>query len=499
MYFSDLTGNWNTGPNNYWGEIVRDSADRFPEVFVGRITAYYPAEVSNWRIKTLHYEKTPGVIFDSVLWVYAGCFGIGDVPSAFPPHFGHIEAEDNDADVALQKIDRGYGLINVNCHGEICNFELREWDSNPYIYSWRSDSAGPLSAGLNWLTNVNKYFVGYSPSCDCGAFDSLAHTQEYPYGSDTCIEDAFVDAYLYNHQGSQGPYGACAYLTNTRLGWLYKSHDLQYEFYMQLFATMHIIPPIEPYASRIGVAEALSKCGGRINWNAHYYPPDPLPDEIDRYVCYTNNLFGSPYTEVWTRTPKNLTVSHPNHIYVGVPTNFTVTVKEAITQTPVQYAKVCLNKPGDIYQVGPTNANGRVTFNITAQSTGTLKVTVTRCHNLNNYTQYRPSQTTCEVIRPPGGGQATGTEEILPAILCITGLPALVRDYLAVSYGVPLQGDALLTIYDVTGSKVKTVRISLRPGFYSKNIETKDLPSGIYFIVLKQNNEQVSKKFLLIR
>lgn len=195
-------------------------------------------------------------------------------------------------------------------------------------------------------------------------------------------------------------------------------------------------------------------------------------------------------------------VSHPGQIYAGQQVQFTVAVKDATTGRGLRYAKVCLNKPGDIYQVGSTNSNGQVTFTITPQSTGTIKVTVTRLHNADNltYNQYRPSQTICQVLEPQGGVQSSGSDELLPTSLCITHFPIFAKENLKISYGIPENGDVSLTVYDVTGSVVKAItHTHHHPGYYSEMINTEGLSSGVYFLVLKQNNEKVSKKFLLIR
>lgn len=116
LYFSDLTGNWDVNGNSHWGEMEVDSADRFPEVFVGRITAYNAQEVQNWVTKALHYEKTPGVVFDTALWLYIEG-GLGDAHLVFPSHFEHIYAKDYYADDALTELNQGYAFVNTNSHG----------------------------------------------------------------------------------------------------------------------------------------------------------------------------------------------------------------------------------------------------------------------------------------------------------------------------------------------------------------------------------------------
>ncbi|MCK4822894.1 T9SS type A sorting domain-containing protein, partial [bacterium] len=483
MYFSDLTGNWNCDTNAYWGEVDADSADRFPEVFVGRITAYNTTEVQNWVTKALHYEKTPGVIFDTILWVRQEAIDTDSIPSIFPPHISHIIAQDYYANDALDIIDRGYAYVNIHCHGDPDLIMVR---GGCCLKSWWPDTNETYS-GLNWLTNFNKYFVIYSMACAVGAFDNL-----HPLHTDTCIADAFVDAYLYNQQGNPGPYGACAFLGNTRTGVIPIWRDLENEFYNRVFCNISSPGGTEPSITRISVAEALSKCGVSIDWE----------NELYRHLCYAHNLFGSPYFETWTKTPGNLSVSHPRRVPVDEQTQFTVTVKTPITEppTPLQYAKVCLNKPDDIYQVGSTDANGQVTFVITPQTTGIIKVTVTRLHNLDNYSQYRPSQTTCQVLYYPGGQQSSGSEEMLPTILCITAMPTILRNNMVIKFGVPSKGDITISVYDVTGSKVKSIkRNNLLPGYYQERIDTERLASGVYFVVLKQGDEKVSRKFLLVK
>uniref|UniRef100_A0A7V1EIL2 T9SS type A sorting domain-containing protein n=1 Tax=candidate division WOR-3 bacterium TaxID=2052148 RepID=A0A7V1EIL2_UNCW3 len=491
LYFSDLTGNWNSNGNNRWGEMS-DDADRFPEVYVGRITASNVQEVTNLMTKALHYEKTPGVTFNNALWIYNEPeVGIGDAWETFPLYFAHTHLPDRYADVVLYHLNQGYAFANINCHGNVTKFccwmDTTGWWG--WIHSWQSSQPNHNHAGLNWSDNLNKYYPVYSISCWTGAYDSLIYTPLSP--SDTCIADAFVDAYLHNQQGNQGPFNACAFLGNTRNGLMSYSHDLQYEFYWRIFNPWWIGAPPEPSWTRIGVAEALSKCGNRINWG----------DYCARYVCYTHNLFGSPYFESWTDTPGNLQVTHPTRIYVGQQIQFTVTVKDAMTNRLLRYAKVCLNKPGDIYQVGSTNANGQVTFTIKPQTTGTLKVTVTRLHNAdNNYTQYRPSQTTCQVEEPEGGGQALGSDDLIPTTLCIVEMATILKNNTVLKFGLPKEDNISLVLYDATGSKVRSLLEGEFPAGYHKiSLPTEQLPTGIYFVVLRENDEQVSKKFLLIK
>ncbi len=488
MYYSDLTGNWDVDGDYVWGEISQDQADRFPEVFVGRIPAYCINEVTNWVSKTLNYEITPCFQRDSLitaLWIYNDSVGKGFAYNEFPQYFHHRDCNDQYASVTINKLNAGYGLVTIDCHGDVILFASKWPQPRSYIYSYLQTPNG--HAGLNELINQDKYFVCYSISCWNGAYDTLAHGSLLI--SDTCIADGFVDTYADK--------GACAYLGNTRDGQLYypdvgPSHALQHNFYDVLF-TQNNSPINDNALSRLGVAEALSKSLlPDTNW-LHMWRY--------RYVCYSHNLFGSPYTEVWTNSQRNFIVFHPIQIPVGQQTRFRVRVRDATTNGPVSYAKVCLNKPGDIYLIDYTDATGWVTFIITPQTSGTLKITVTRSHNLDyDYTQYLPSQTTCQVGWPGGGEQTSDSEEITPMSLSITELPTITKGNVTIKYEAPNQDDITISIYNSIGSCVwKCTQRLPSAGYYRQRVNVKDMTSGVYFIVLTQGKEKVSKKIVLTK
>lgn len=95
-----------------------------------------------------------------------------------------------------------------------------------------------------------------------------------------------------------------------------------------------------------------------------------------------------------------------------------------------------------------------------------------------NHTGYRMQDTRCKL-------------KIFPNISC---------GVLNIKYRLMDNGDAELAIYDVDGVRIKSIKQkNYLPGKYQQTINVSNLASGIYFLVLKQNNEQVSKKFLLIR
>jgi len=70
---------------------------------------------------------------------------------------------------------------------------------------------------------------------------------------------------------------------------------------------------------------------------------------------------------------------------------------------------------------------------------------------------------------------------------------------LNIEYVLQKPGVAEISIYDVTGARKKSIQHEGQPsGWYQEKVDTKELVSGVYFIVLRQGNDKVSKKFLVI-
>lgn len=102
----------------------------------------------------------------------------------------------------------------------------------------------------------------------------------------------------------------------------------------------------------------------------------------------------------------------------------------------------------------------------------------------------------------------TGIKEkkTLPKVFSITEFnPSIATNKVRVRYGIPKEGEVELCIYNSLGALVKTLHQGrLKPAYYnlSWNLRSnsgKVLPSGIYWLVLSQNQKRVIKKLLVIR
>lgn len=78
--------------------------------------------------------------------------------------------------------------------------------------------------------------------------------------------------------------------------------------------------------------------------------------------------------------------------------------------------------------------------------------------------------------------------------------PSLVTGSLNIKYAVYTQTEIELSLYDVTGSRIKVLKQEkVLPGYYQEKINVSNFSNGVYFIVLRQGNDKVSRKFLLIK
>ena len=125
-------------------------------------------------------------------------------------------------------------------------------------------------------------------------------------------------------------------------------------------------------------------------------------------------LFGDPELNLWTGTPRPISVVHDT-VIEALPQIYTVTVTKL--GSPVVNALVCLMKDTTIYQYNLTNSSGVATFSFTPP-VGTMSVTVTgqNCIPYESNVRIIPGNLNHDVgvmsIIQPQGTIATGTNVI---------------------------------------------------------------------------------------
>ncbi len=471
LYFSDMNGDWDFDRDHRYGEPNDDSVDIYPEVLVGRILAYDSVETKNWVNKILYYEQcgsTDLSLFQQATWIYAVWEGFAQ--DEFPDYFTHDTLRNKGANEAVQHLSEGTGFNHIYCHGFSNIFETVTSVCYVFTYTNRSEY---YEDGLNHLTNYHRYNIIYDIACLNAAYDNFDIVGDCP--TDTTIADAFTDA--------RPDTGAVAFLGNTRLGQYNSSQNLHKRFCQLLFGD-----------------EGMYSLGAAEGWSKTYMPHT-------HELRHIHNLFGSPENEPWINQPGAMEVDHPDYIRAWQPVQFTVTVQDNSGPIPIYLpgVRVCLHKndelPHEIYEIGWTDNNGEVTFEICASDAGELKVTCfrPRQENPNKYTQYLPSRTICVVGMPLGGEQAE--KQKLPKELSLNVHSSILsKNNLKLFYGLPKDGRIKITVYDPTGREMMTLKDERKNvGYYADAFNLNKLSNGIYWLILKSGNETKTKKLVLIR
>lgn len=358
MYYQCLDGNWNADGDATFGEayvnssITGDSADLLPEVWLGRAPVSDSTAAAVFVNKVLTYEKTPpagyagrAMIMAEVLFpqnytpgdsiIYDGAVIAEQGLSRFPGTLSVTRLYENYPDYEAQgalpedltsvvvHVNQGYGLVQHIGHGYINTMTVG-------LGGGALDNNEVLS-----FMNGSRLAILYSINCTSAAIDY------------NCIGEAW----LKNDQG-----GAVANIGSTRYDFPGTGVAYQNEYYRLLF---------EEKVPSLGQAFGGSKI-----------PFVSLAgyDSEDRWTQFSQILLGDPTLRVWTAEPSALSASHPGSLTLG---SESVAVTVTSGGAPVDSATVCLDKPGDDYAVGVTDASGQVTLTFRPDHPGQATLTVT--------------------------------------------------------------------------------------------------------------------------
>jgi hypothetical protein len=344
LYFSDLDGDWDADGDHIYGEVA-DSVDLYADVFVGRASVSSQSEATAWVNKVLLYERTPQpdqalkMLFAAEeLWawptytdggVHKDMIDDQSIPPRFDPIKKLYESQGNEnADSVRYYINQGQNLINHDGH---CWYD---------VMSMGSGTFSPTD--MDNLINADEPAILYSIGCWPAAFDY----------------DCMAEHWTNNPNG-----GGVAFVGNSRYGWGspgnpgYGYSDIyDSRFFHELFVNGQF---------HIGATLAAAK--------AHYVPKSRMAN-VYRIHQYEVNLLGDPEMPIWTDTPGALTVTHPDHIPVGL-THVEVTVTDG--GDPVAGARVSVQAANGLCWRGTTGLNGQVNPQLTVPAADSAIITVT--------------------------------------------------------------------------------------------------------------------------
>ena len=79
-------------------------------------------------------------------------------------------------------------------------------------------------------------------------------------------------------------------------------------------------------------------------------------------------------------------------------------------------------------------------------------------------------------------------------------MPFVIKNKTLIFFGVPSSGDVELFIYNSLGQQLISRKIiNARPGYYREVINVNNVSEGIYFLLIKQNDEKVNRKFIILK
>jgi hypothetical protein len=361
-YYSETTPS-----DQYYSDYDDDWVN---EVFVGRVTAESASEATAYVNTVLKYEQDPplsGYPLDVLLIgmdtdAMTHCQYLKDVIDGYlPARFNVSKVYDshggNHRDSVITYLNAGQNLVN---HADHANWNYM--GTGDYWHGW-----GITNGDVWMLTNYDKMSVVVSLGCWPNAMDQVAD----------CIAEIFV-VQTENRSG-------VAFTGNTRSGWYQQGQPQS-------------LSGILDRDWWRGVFQAgQTDLGQAIVWSKHQFSHS---SSITKHCEWTFNLLGDPAMPLWLDTPGQLDVTHPASINTG-PQDFTVEVEE--NGVDVAGALVCLMKGSEVYAVGTTGSNGKVTLSINPVSGGTMDVTVTA-------QDFLPYEGACQI----GGGAPDVTVTLTP-------------------------------------------------------------------------------------
>ena len=323
--------------------VLLEGNDILADAFIGRLSFNSIFEFQTIIYKILHYEKEP--YLGNTNW-YNKALLVGD-----PTTSGQSCV---DTKISIKEMINQYSN----------NFSFNEVYSAPWVsqmsngfnegvsyFNYRG-YYGMSGWDLNEISNLNNGFmlpVAVLLTCSVGDFEGT-------YDSRT---ERFLKA------GSPGnPKGAIAAIgtatpdTNTCF-----NNCVDAGIYYGIFV------------------DNIYHLGGALNRGKlnlfNCYPYNPY-NSVYKF-SYWNNLIGDPGMEIWTSTPEPMTVTYTSQVPIG--SNLLDVMVFTNAGIPIENAWVTiLNENDEIFSTGYTNNNGKIYLPLEANSTGEVKLTVTK-HN----------------------------------------------------------------------------------------------------------------------
>jgi len=355
MYYSCLDGNWNNDMDDRWGEP--DEADLAPEFAISRFCYNNDQEINNFITKVDGYlnspvqdELTTSLFVGEYLWagptwggdymdeMIGGSSTNGHETVGVPTGWNISTLYERDGNWntydILAEMSNGPNLINHLGHSST--------DYNMKLYSYQVNDNNITNDGIN-----ENYSIIFTQGCYAGAFDA-----------NDCITENFVS--IANSSVSM--------ISHSRYGWgMQGSTDGASQFFHREFIDALFGEEIFTlgYALNDAKIDAIPFMSGN--------------NTVMYWVCYETNIIGDAGLTVWTDTPQDMIVTHPQDIFIGST--------QIEVSSNILGADVVVLLDNEIIGISNTGISGNTTvvFSEPVQETTDISINVLR-QNYNTYT-----------------------------------------------------------------------------------------------------------------
>ena len=362
----DTGGNYSLPKNNHsWGGYqgptdfeytqLDESGDLIPEVIIGRISGESSSDIENIINKTIQYEKA--TYLDDRIFKSAGLAGD-------PDESGNSTIFTNQY---IENIMINHGMNNVQTDFDgsgVQTFMEQQFNRGILYYNYRGWIGGYGSYPTNAINNGFETPFVTTITCGTGDFDGTSSSEEFvrlgsvnnPKGAIGSVGMATIGTHTaYNNIVNMGIYDGIF------------SKDLWYAGAANTNGDLSLIATYPNPNSAVSAAEAFTK------WS---------------------NLIGDPALHLWTATPNNFDITHPESIILGTTTlDFNVI---DVNGEPIENANVTLLMDDDvIFSTGITDANGQITLSWDNVELGQIELTIIKRN-------FRPYEGIIEIVSEEG-------------------------------------------------------------------------------------------------
>ena len=340
---------WTFVNEDYFVEL--EGNDYFPEMLIGRFTNHGTGGEYRLQVmvdKFMRYERYPNT--SEVEWYKKGTVCSNNA------YQSQVETKRFAAQRMLQEggfisvdtmmsnwqctYDENDIVAAINNGRSFLNYRGEGWDDG-----WHANCYYFNSSYVNGLNNTNKLTFVTSIGCGVAMFDA----------SQNCFGETWVEM----GSLSEPTRGGCAFVGPTSNTHTAYNNAIDKGIYIGMF---------NQGLDRLdSPGEALLK--GKLFMYLQYGNV--------YYVEYHFKIYcvlGDPSIHVWKDIPQQVTVTHPNEIYVGF-NQVQITVNSSSSGLPVSNARICISGNG-VYEISTTDIAGVATLDLTPSSVGNLYVTV---------------------------------------------------------------------------------------------------------------------------